>query len=56
MVAAEVGVLVVPQSTGPVYIIRKDLTYRPVTDAPTSTVALVWRRDGYTELVEELIG
>lgn len=55
LVAAEVGVLVVPQSLARLHH-RKDLTYRPLTDAPTSTVALVWRKDGYTDLVEELIG
>jgi hypothetical protein len=27
-----------------------------VTDAPVSTVALAWRKDGYTDLVEEMIG
>jgi DNA-binding transcriptional LysR family regulator len=55
LVAAEVGVLVVPQSLARVYH-RRDLTYRVVTDAPASSVALAWRRDGYTDLVEEMIG
>jgi DNA-binding transcriptional LysR family regulator len=55
LVAAEVGVLVVPQSLARAYH-RKDLTYRVVTDAPTSSVALVWVRDRHTDLVEEMIG
>jgi DNA-binding transcriptional LysR family regulator len=55
LVAAGVGVLVVPQSLARAYQ-RRDLTYRVVTDAPTSSVALVWAREGSTDLVEELIG
>jgi DNA-binding transcriptional LysR family regulator len=55
LVAAGVGVLVVPQSLARLYH-RRDLTYRVVTDAPTSSVALVWVRDRYTDLVEEMIG
>jgi DNA-binding transcriptional LysR family regulator len=55
LVAAGVGVLVVPQSLARAYH-RRDLTYRVVTDAPTSSVALVWARDRYTDLVEEMIG
>jgi hypothetical protein len=55
LVAAEAGVLVVPQSLARLYH-RKDLTYRVVTDAPASSVGLVWRRDGHTDLVEEMIG
>jgi DNA-binding transcriptional LysR family regulator len=55
LVAAGVGVLVVPQSLARTYH-RRDLTYRVVTDAPTSSVALVWMRDRHTGLVEEMIG
>jgi DNA-binding transcriptional LysR family regulator len=55
LVAAGAGVLVVPQSLARTHH-RRDLTYRVVTDAPTSTVALVWARDRYTDLVEEMIG
>ncbi|GIH02645.1 hypothetical protein Rhe02_07120 [Rhizocola hellebori] len=55
LVAASVGVLVVPQSLARLYH-RRDLTYRPLTGAPTSSVALAWPRDGHTELVEEMIG
>lgn len=55
MVAAGAGVLVVPQSLARLHH-RRDLAYRPVTDAPTSSVGLVWRRDGHTDLVEQMIG
>lgn len=54
-VASEVGVLVVPQSLARLYH-RKDLTYRPVTDAPQSQVGLVWLSERTTELVEEFVG
>ena len=55
LVAAHAGLLVVPQSLARLHH-RRDLTYRVVTDAPTSSVGLVWRQDGYSDLVEELIG
>ncbi|MEU7556196.1 LysR substrate-binding domain-containing protein [Streptomyces sp. NPDC044571] len=55
LVAAGVGVLVVPQSLARLHH-RRDLTYRPVTDAPASRVALSWREDETTDLVEEFIG
>lgn len=55
LVAAGVGVLVVPQSLARLHH-RKSLTYRPVTDAPQSQVALSWREDETTELMEQLIG
>jgi hypothetical protein len=56
LVASGVGLLVLPQSLARLHA-RKDLTYRPLTDAPTSQAALAWpvRRDG-DPLVEELIG
>ncbi|MER7918507.1 MULTISPECIES: LysR family substrate-binding domain-containing protein [unclassified Streptomyces] len=55
LVAANVGLLVVPQSLARLYH-RRDLTYRPVTDAPQSGVALSWPEDATTDLVEEFIG
>jgi DNA-binding transcriptional LysR family regulator len=55
LVAAGAGVLVVPQSLARMHH-RRDLTSRTVVDAPTSSVALVWPRDGHTDLVEEMIG
>ncbi|WP_078887994.1 LysR substrate-binding domain-containing protein [Streptomyces sp. NRRL S-118] len=55
LVAAGVGVLVVPQSLARLHH-RKDLTYRPVVDAPQSGVALSWPEDATTDLVEQFIG
>ncbi|WP_329130959.1 LysR substrate-binding domain-containing protein [Streptomyces sp. NBC_00670] len=55
LVAAGIGVLVVPQSLARLYH-RRDLTYRPVTDAPRSGVALCWPEEATTDLVEDLIG
>lgn len=55
LVAAGIGVLVVPQSLARLHH-RKDLTYRPVTDAPQSRVALAWPEDRTTDLVDDFIG
>jgi len=55
LVAAGVGVLVVPQSLARLHH-RRDVTYRTVTDAPTSQVALSWREDATTDLVDDFIG
>jgi DNA-binding transcriptional LysR family regulator len=55
LVAAGAGVLVVPQSLARLHH-RKDLTYRPVSDAPESQVALTWPEDATTELMEQFIG
>lgn len=55
LVAAGVGVLVVPQSLARLHH-RRDLTYRPLVDAPQSSVALAWPEDATTDLVEDFIG
>ncbi|MEU2108461.1 LysR substrate-binding domain-containing protein [Streptomyces sp. NPDC019507] len=55
LVAAGVGVLVVPQSLARLHH-RRDLTYRPVSDAPQSSVALSWPEDRTTDLVDDFIG
>ncbi|GAB3691302.1 LysR family transcriptional regulator substrate-binding protein [Saccharopolyspora tripterygii] len=55
LVAAGVGLLVVPQSLARLHH-RKDLTYRPITDAVESTVALTWTDDETTDLMEQFIG
>ncbi|MEV5311849.1 LysR substrate-binding domain-containing protein [Streptomyces sp. NPDC052610] len=55
LVAAGVGVLVVPQSLARLHH-RRDLTYRPLVDAPQSSVALSWPEDATTDLVEDFIG
>ncbi|MYT39781.1 LysR family transcriptional regulator [Streptomyces sp. SID8356] len=56
LVAAGVGVLLVPQSLARLHH-RKDLTCRPVLEAPESRVALSWPQEEPTpDLVEEFIG
>lgn len=55
LVAAGIGVLIVPQSLARLYH-RKDLTYRPIADAPTCPVALAVQEGPQPALVEELIG
>ncbi|WP_410645438.1 LysR family substrate-binding domain-containing protein [Amycolatopsis sp. lyj-346] len=55
LVAAGAGVLVVPQSLARLHH-RRDLTYRPVEDAPQSSVALSWLDEETTDLMEQFIG
>ncbi|MFE7644869.1 LysR family substrate-binding domain-containing protein [Streptomyces phaeoluteigriseus] len=55
LVAANIGVLVVPQSLARLHH-RRDLTYRTLVDAPQSSVALSWPEDATTDLVEDFIG
>ncbi|MGO3233541.1 MAG: LysR substrate-binding domain-containing protein [Microbacterium sp.] len=50
-----VGIVVVPMSLARLHQ-RKDAGYRPLLDAPTSSVALAWLRDRTTEDVETFIG
>jgi DNA-binding transcriptional LysR family regulator len=55
LVAAGVGLLIVPQSLARLHH-RKDLTYRPLVDAPESSVVLVWPEHETTDLMEQFIG
>lgn len=55
LVAAGIGVLVVPQSLARLHH-RRDLTYRPIADAPACPVALAVAAGPQSELVEEFIG
>lgn len=55
LVAAGVGVLIVPQSLARLHH-RKDLTYRPIADAPACPVALAFPEGPQPDLVEEFIG
>ncbi|MEQ4726199.1 LysR family substrate-binding domain-containing protein [Nonomuraea sp. B19D2] len=55
LVASGAGLLLVPQSLARLHH-RRDLTYRPVPDAPQSQVALAWPTDATTDLVEDFIG
>ena len=55
LVAAGAGLLVVPLSLARLHH-RRDLTYRPLLDAPESRVALSWLEDETTDAVERFIG
>ncbi|KPI08355.1 transcriptional regulator, LysR family [Actinobacteria bacterium OK074] len=55
LVAAGVGVLLVPQSLARLHH-RRDLTYRPVVDAPQSAIGLAWPEEATTDQVDDLIG
>jgi DNA-binding transcriptional LysR family regulator len=55
LVAAGLGALIVPQSLARLHH-RKDLTYRPITDAPTCAVALAFPQGQPSEMVEEFTG
>ncbi|MEU0582966.1 LysR family transcriptional regulator substrate-binding protein [Streptomyces sp. NPDC006132] len=55
LVAAGIGVLIVPLSLARLHH-RKDLTHRPLTDAPESRVALAWPEEATTDQVEDFIG
>lgn len=49
------AVLVVPMSIAR-GASRRDLVYRPITDAETSPVALAWRMDDENPLLDEFVG
>jgi DNA-binding transcriptional LysR family regulator len=55
LVAAGIGALIVPQSLARLHH-RKDLTCRPIADAPTCPVALAVQEGQQPALVEEFIG
>ena len=55
LVAAGIGVLIVPQSLARLHH-RRDLTYRPIADAPTCEVALAVPEGPQSEPVAEFIG
>lgn len=54
-VALEVAVLRVPMSVARTHS-RRDLTYRPVTDASGTTIGLAWRAGDPHPLTDEFIG
>ncbi len=55
LVAAGMGVLIVPQSLARLYH-RRDLTYRPIVDGPKCPVALAFPEGPPSALVEEFTG
>jgi hypothetical protein len=54
-VAAGVGVVIVPMSLARLHH-RKDADFRPLRDAPTSSVALAWVAERTTPEVEAFVG
>lgn len=55
VVATGAGLAIMPQSLARLHA-RKDVRAVPVTDAPTTRVALAWRRDHDSPLIEDFIG
>lgn len=55
LVAANVGVTLMPQSVARA-LSRRDVVARPVTDAPSTTIALVWLAGNDSPDVEEFVG
>jgi len=55
VVASGVGIVVVPMSLARLYH-RKDIDFRPLHDAPTSTVALAWNADRTDPLIDTFVG
>ena len=55
LVAAGMGVLIVPQSLARLHH-RRDLTYRPIADAPSCAVALAFPQGSQSPLVQEFTG
>lgn len=49
------GLILVPHSIARSHS-RRDLVYRPVTDAEPTTIALAWQVDNPNELIEEFVG
>ncbi len=55
LVAMGTGLLIVPMSLARLHH-RKDLTFRPLLEAPASQVALAWPEGAESGLVEEFVG
>jgi DNA-binding transcriptional LysR family regulator len=55
LVVAGAGILVLPHSLARLHT-RRDLAVRPVTDAPTTEIAVAWLSDGTTADIEEFVG
>lgn len=55
LVAANVGVALMPQSVARA-LSRRDVVARLVTDAVTTRIALVWRKDRDDPLIDEFVG
>lgn len=55
LAATEAGVVIVPMSLARRHH-RRDVTYRPLTDAPTSAIGLAWVAERTTAEIETFVG
>lgn len=55
LAATGVGVVIVPMSLARAHH-RKDISWRPLADGPTSSVAISWRTDADDVLVDTFVG
>lgn len=55
LVAAGIGVVIVPMSLARLHH-RKDTSWRPLADGPSSSVAIAWRVDADNALVDTFVG
>jgi len=55
LVAANLGVAIMPQSVARLYA-RRDVVARPLTDQPSTRIALAWRGADVNPLIEEFVG
>jgi DNA-binding transcriptional LysR family regulator len=55
LVAAGAGVLLVPQSVARLSG-RKDVVAVPITDAPETTIALIWRAEETSDAIDDFVG
>lgn len=54
-VAAGTGIVILPMSVARLHH-RKDVVHRQVTDLPSTTIALVWRRERDAEDIQSFVG
>lgn len=55
LVAANVGIAIMPQSVARLYA-RRDVVARPLSDQPSTRIALAWRESDTNPLIEEFVG
>jgi len=55
LAAAGVHLVQVPQSIARLHA-RKDVVWRPITDAETTDIAIAWNEDEFTVLMDEFVG
>ena len=55
LVAANLGIAIMPQSIARLYG-RRDVVVRPLTDQPTTRIALSWRETDANPLIDQFVG